>query len=104
MVLQACDEAGTPRDELDFIVPHQANQRILDAIEKRMGIPVFSCIENWGNTSSSSIPIALETMLRSYKPNLRLCLAAFGGGLTRSRRFCSDATILMFLRVSQDRT
>jgi len=69
---------------LDYIVPHQANQRILDAIGRRVGVPIISSIENWGNTSSSSIPITLDHILNLREESGKFSLVAFGGGLTSS--------------------
>jgi 2-oxoisovalerate dehydrogenase E1 component len=84
LVLDACDRSGISSQALDFIVPHQANQRILDAIERRVGVPVVSNIEHWGNTSSCTIPIALQHLLTNCTNEATIALAAFGGGLTSS--------------------
>lgn len=82
MVATACQSAGMKLDELDYVIPHQANQRILDAVARLSGVQVFSNIENWGNTGSSSIPVALHEILQTPTTGLNVCLAAFGGGLT----------------------
>lgn len=65
----------------DMIIPHQANQRILDAVAKRTAASVFSNIRQRGNSSSSTIPLALAELLET---SLAQCLglAAFGGGFT----------------------
>jgi 3-oxoacyl-[acyl-carrier-protein] synthase-3 len=73
--------------QVDWFVPHQANRRILDAVASRMGIPDERCyvnIERYGNTSSASIPIALDEAVRSGKiqPGDIVLMAAFGAGLT----------------------
>ena len=74
-------------DDLDLLIPHQANLRIIQAVAKRLGIPpekVFVNIERYGNTSAASIPIALDEAVRGgriQEGNLIL-LGAFGGGLT----------------------
>ncbi len=75
----------TPAD-VDLFIPHQANRRIIDAIGKRLGIPaekVYVNIERFGNTSSASIPIALDEANRKglIKPDNLLLLDAFGGGM-----------------------
>ena len=69
-----------------FLVDHQANQRIINAVRQKMKAPeekVFSNIRDLGNTSSSTIPLCLETILREGgKGRRRLGLTAFGGGFT----------------------
>ena len=72
-------------NELDFVIPHQANSRIIDAVRKRANLPidkVHNDMRNRGNTSSSSIPLALaEIDQRCPQPNT-IGLCAFGGGFT----------------------
>jgi len=63
-------------------VPHQANQRIIDTIAKRSGRPALSVIENYGNTSSSSIPLAMLHVANERPEPLNLGLVALGGGMT----------------------
>jgi 3-oxoacyl-[acyl-carrier-protein] synthase III len=81
------EKAGVSVGELDLFVPHQANQRITDAVRERLGIcpeRVFSNIGRIGNTSSASIPLCLDECARSgriTKGNLIL-MAAFGAGVT----------------------
>lgn len=85
MLNQACADAGIEADELDLIVPHQANQRIIDAIRKRVKFPedkVYSNIREIGNTSSSSIPLCLEHIIEERAAGEWLGLCAFGGGFT----------------------
>ena len=82
---KACHAAAIPVEELDCIVPHQANQRIIDAIKERLPIApdrVYSNIRNIGNTSSSSIPLCLPAVLETSKPGERIGMCAFGGGYT----------------------
>jgi 2-oxoisovalerate dehydrogenase E1 component len=82
---EVCTQAKLGIEELDCIVPHQANQRILDALQKRLQLPdgrIFSNIRNHGNTSSSSIPLALEELLSSGDRPEKIGLCAFGGGFT----------------------
>lgn len=81
------DQAGLSPDDLDLVIPHQANRRILDAVRERLGVPeekLVVNIERYGNTSSASIPISLDEVVRAgrLKPGDCLGLAAFGGGAT----------------------
>jgi 2-oxoisovalerate dehydrogenase E1 component len=86
MLELACTEAEMSVDALDLIVPHQANQRIINAIRQKLKAPsskMYSNIRNNGNTSSSTIPLCLEEIFRSDKHGgARLGLTAFGGGFT----------------------
>ena len=73
--------------DLDMFIPHQANRRIIDAIGKRLGVSgekLYVNVERYGNTSSASIPIALDeaNRLGLLKRDALLLLDAFGGGLT----------------------
>ncbi|MEO0795285.1 MAG: beta-ketoacyl-ACP synthase 3 [Verrucomicrobiota bacterium] len=82
---QACAASGLEMDDLDVIVPHQANQRISRALAKRLsGRPerVWENIRNFGNTSSSSIPLCLSKNWEDLPGNARVALVAFGGGFT----------------------
>ncbi len=81
------ERAKVSMDEVKFIVPHQANGRIVDSIAKRMGIDVskfYVNIDRFGNTSSASIPIALNEMHEKglITQGDILLLTGFGGGLT----------------------
>lgn len=72
--------------DVDLFIPHQANRRIIDAVAKRLGIDeekIFINLERYGNTSSASIPIALDEVNRAgrLKPGHNLLFAAFGGGI-----------------------
>jgi 2-oxoisovalerate dehydrogenase E1 component len=85
MLTQACNVAGTTVDGLDLIVPHQANQRIINAIRQRAKQPrekLYSNIAHNGNTSSSTIPLCLEEILANRASGDKLGMAAFGGGYT----------------------
>lgn len=80
-------DAGLTEADVSFVVPHQANKRIIDAAKKRLDIPDdrFYCnIENYGNTSAASIPLAVDELNRQGKLKRGdiLVLAAFGGGLS----------------------
>lgn len=74
-------------DQVDWLVMHQANQRILDAVAERLGIPgekVISNMASYGNTSAASIPLALDEAVRrgDIKPGDIIATAGFGAGLT----------------------
>jgi 2-oxoisovalerate dehydrogenase E1 component len=79
---RVCQREGIRVDDLSLVVPHQANQRIIDAIQGRVGVRVFSNIRRYGNTSSSSIPLCLTDILPEANKGDRLGLCAFGGGFT----------------------
>jgi 3-oxoacyl-[acyl-carrier-protein] synthase-3 len=83
----ALREAGLSMDDLDLLIPHQANQRILDAAVVELKIPpekVYSNLEYYGNTSAASIPIALAEVANAghLQPGDVLGLVGFGGGLS----------------------
>ena len=72
-------------EDIAFLVPHQANKRIIDATAKRMGIgpeKVLINIEKYGNTTSGTIPLCLWDFESKFKKGDNLILAAFGGGFT----------------------
>ncbi len=88
-------KAGLTVDDVDIVIPHQANQRITDAVASRLGVPeekVYSNIAQHGNTSSASIPIAMDECIESgrIKEGSTVLLTAFGGGVTWG------ATVLRF--------
>jgi 3-oxoacyl-[acyl-carrier-protein] synthase-3 len=73
--------------DIDLVVPHQANLRIIEAVAKRAGVPmdkVFVNVHRYGNMSSATVPVALVEALEEgrVKPNSLLLLPAFGAGLT----------------------
>ncbi len=81
------EKAGYAVDDVDIVIPHQANQRITDAVASRLGVPeekVYSNIAELGNTSSASIPIAMDECIQSgrIKEGSLVLLTAFGGGVT----------------------
>ncbi len=85
MLDQACARRGMTTEDLDFIVPHQANERIIEAIRKTLHFPpekVFNHIRKHGNTSSNTIPVALAELLPELPAGARVGLTAFGGGFT----------------------
>lgn len=80
-------KAGFTVDNVDIVIPHQANQRITDAVASRLGVTeekVYSNIAMHGNTSSASIPIAMDECIESgrIKEGSLVLLTAFGGGIT----------------------
>ena len=80
-------EAGWAPSELNWVIPHQANKRILEAIRTRVGVPkenVYVNVDQYGNTSAASIGIALDEVARSGKlhPGDKVMLLAFGAGFT----------------------
>ncbi|RME26434.1 MAG: ketoacyl-ACP synthase III [Candidatus Zixiibacteriota bacterium] len=84
--LKVIADAGLTPDDIDLFVPHQANIRIIEALAKRLGIGmdrVFLNIHKYGNTSSASIPLALDEANREgrIKPGDNIVMVAFGGGL-----------------------
>ena len=88
---EACDEAirraGIRSDQVDLLVPHQANIRIIDATAKHAGIPpekVVVTVDRYGNTSAASIPMALAEAEASgrLRPGMVVLLVAFGAGFT----------------------
>jgi 2-oxoisovalerate dehydrogenase E1 component len=79
---RACEKQGLAVNDLDLVVPHQANQRIIEAVQSRITPPVFSNIRFHGNTSSTSIPLCLDEVLPRLDRDQRLGLCAFGGGFT----------------------
>jgi 3-oxoacyl-[acyl-carrier-protein] synthase-3 len=88
---EACDEAirraGVTPDQIDLLVPHQANIRIIDATARHGGIPqekVVVTVDRYGNTSAASIPMALADAEASgrLRPGMLVLLVAFGAGFT----------------------
>jgi 3-oxoacyl-[acyl-carrier-protein] synthase-3 len=73
--------------DIDLVVPHQANLRILQAVAERTSIPIekyYQCLQRYGNTSAASIPLALFDAVQDglIKPGSTIMLIAFGGGMT----------------------
>ena len=80
-------KAGLTPDDVDWFIPHQANQRIIGAVGERLGIPAersYVNVDRYGNTSAASIPIALDEAVRAgcVKRGDVVLMAAFGAGLT----------------------
>ncbi|WP_213357740.1 beta-ketoacyl-ACP synthase III [Chlamydiifrater phoenicopteri] len=84
---ECIEKAGLNEEDLDWLVPHQANERIIDAIAKRFDIneeKVFKTVGKYGNTAASSVGIALDELLSKHSIEFddNLLLVAFGGGLS----------------------
>ena len=84
---KALDAAGLSKEDLNYMVPHQANIRIINGAAKRMGLStdlVYSNLEKYGNMSAASIPVALDEAVKTgrIKKGDNVCLVGFGGGLT----------------------
>ena len=78
---------GLMEEDIDFLVPHQANLRIIKATARKLKLPmdrVVVTVDRHGNTSAASVPLALDEAVRSGRinPGDRVLLEAFGGGLT----------------------
>lgn len=85
--VKVIEKAGLQKEDVDFLVPHQANIRIMEAARERLDIPVekmAKVIHKYGNNSSASIPIALSESLSQGKihDDHIVILVGFGGGLT----------------------
>jgi 3-oxoacyl-[acyl-carrier-protein] synthase-3 len=84
---EVLSEAGQQAEDIDLFIPHQANQRITDAVASKLGVDeskIYSNISMHGNTSSASIPIALDECVEAgrVKEGDLVVLASFGGGVT----------------------
>jgi 3-oxoacyl-[acyl-carrier-protein] synthase-3 len=81
-------ELGLTNADIDIIIPHQANARIIESLAHHLAVPMSQValnIQHYGNTSAATIPVALCELLEEgrVQPGDRLLLAAFGAGLTR---------------------
>lgn len=81
------EEAGLQAEDIDYLIPHQANERIIEAVQNRLGYPdekVISNIKYYGNTSAASVPIALAEGVEKgkIKLNSKAILCGFGAGMT----------------------
>jgi 3-oxoacyl-[acyl-carrier-protein] synthase-3 len=88
---RACEEAlakaGVTADEVDLLVPHQANLRIIESTAKHAGVPMSKVLVNvdrYGNTSSASIPIAIAEGVEDgrIRPGTLILVVTFGAGFT----------------------
>src|ERR1700728_3985219 len=87
LVTETLSANNISKDQLDWLIPHQANIRIIEAIAKRLDLPmerVIVTIDTQGNTSAASVPLALDTGIRDgrVQRGQLLLLEAFGGGFT----------------------
>ncbi len=87
VVQEALEATGYSVEDIDLFIPHQANQRITEAVAQRLGLPwekVVSNIHKYGNTTAASIPIAMSEAFQEgrIKDGDLVCLAAFGAGFT----------------------
>lgn len=85
--LRVLEKAGLTKEDVDFLVPHQANIRIMESARERLNLPkekMSMTIEKFGNTSASSIPIAMVEELQNgrIQDGDLIILVGFGGGLT----------------------
>jgi 3-oxoacyl-[acyl-carrier-protein] synthase-3 len=84
---ETLQKAGIDQSELDWLIPHQANIRIIQATAKRLGLPmekVILTVQDHGNTSAASVPMALDVGIRDgrVKKGQLVLMEAFGGGFT----------------------
>ena len=84
---QALEKAGVTTDQVDLVVPHQANSRIIEAVAKYASIPMSKVqltVQKYGNMSAATVPVALVEALeeRRIQPQAKLLMPAFGAGLT----------------------
>jgi 3-oxoacyl-[acyl-carrier-protein] synthase III len=84
---EVLEDQGLTSADIDWVVPHQANQRILDATARKLGLPaekVVVTVDRHANTSAASVPLALDTAVRDgrIKPGDLVMLEAMGGGFT----------------------
>jgi len=87
VIRQACERASFEPVDLDMVLPHQANLRILETAAKRLGLPmekICITIDRYGNNSSASVLICLDECVRDgrIKDGNRICMVGFGAGLT----------------------
>ena len=86
-VKNAASQGGYDPSELDLVIPHQANLRIIEKATELLGVPsdkVYTNIEHMGNVSSACIPICLNELFKAgrIKEGMKLCFVGFGAGLT----------------------
>ena len=87
LAIRTLKENGLGAEDVDWMVPHQANIRIIEGVANKAGVPmerVIVTVQNHGNTSAASVPLALDEGVRDgrIKPGHTILLEAFGGGFT----------------------
>ncbi|GAB2903344.1 ketoacyl-ACP synthase III [Uliginosibacterium flavum] len=87
VALEVLEQAALPLEQLDWLIPHQANIRIMQATAKKLGLSadrVVVTVDRHGNTSSASVPLALDVAVRDgrIKPGQTVLLEGVGGGFT----------------------
>lgn len=87
LAIKTLQENGLTADDIDWMVPHQANIRIIEGVARKAGVPmerVIVTVHNHGNTSAASVPLALDVAIRDgrIQPGHKIILEAFGGGFT----------------------
>ncbi len=87
VIMEAVNAAQVKLEDIDLVIPHQANQRITEAMRMKLGLPeekVVSNIHKYGNTTAASIPIAMSEALEEgrIKEGDLVCIASFGSGFT----------------------
>ncbi len=84
---ECCDNAGVATSDIDWLIPHQANIRIIESTAKKLGIPmsnVVVTVDQHGNTSAASVPLALDAAIRDgrIQRGQKVMLEGVGGGFT----------------------
>lgn len=87
VIREALDAVGLTAEQIDWVIPHQANKRILDGTARKFGLPadkVIVTVDQHGNTSAASVPLALDQAMKDgrIQPGQLLLLEAMGGGFT----------------------
>ncbi len=87
VLVEVLEEQGLQSSDIDWVVPHQANARILDATARKLGLPpekVVMTVDQHANTSAASVPLALDAAVRDgrIQPGQLVMLEAMGGGFT----------------------
>ena len=87
VAVEVLEKAGVDQSEVDWLIPHQANIRIIQATAKRLDMPmdkVILTVQDHGNTSAASVPMALDVGIRDgrVEPGQLILMEAFGGGFT----------------------
>ena len=92
---KACKEAGLSKNDIDYFITHQPNRFLLDKLTEQLDVPkekLFSnIVENFGNSSCATIPVNIAYNLgqKIQKDSYKVCLAAFGAGLSLASAICN---------------